>query len=42
MREVGGVTGKRDVGYKAAKCKEGHGYIFVYFDTYDPISGDRR
>ena len=34
MREVGGVTGKRDVGYKAAKCKEGHGYIFVYFDKW--------
>ena len=34
MREVGGVTGKRDVGYKAANCKEGHGYIFVYFDKW--------
>ena len=42
MREVGGVTGKRDVGYKAAKCKEGHGYIFLFILTNDPISGDRR
>ena len=36
---------KRDVGCKAAKCIEGHGYIYIYILfilTNDQISGDRR
>ena len=31
---IGRSYRKRDVGYKAAKCKEGHRYIFVYFDKW--------
>ena len=45
--ERGGGSGqsyrKRDAGCKAAKCKEGHGYIYIIFIlTNDQISNDRR